>query len=67
VQGTMRVTKQDLDVMSWRGMSVMDLPIYSTSAHLNGRPVTTKGMKSSECLRPEVAMRAFIEALEQAG
>lgn len=63
VQGTMRVTKQDLDVMAWRASNVMDLPIYSTSAHLNGRPVTIKGLKSGECLWPDREMRAWIEAI----
>lgn len=63
VQGTIRVAMQDLDTMLWQGPNVMDLPIYSISAHLNGRPVTTKGMRSSECLWPQAAMKVLIEAI----
>jgi hypothetical protein len=42
---------------------VMDLPVYSASARLNKRPVTTRGMRASECLWPDKAMRELIGSL----
>ena len=53
VQGTMRIARQDLEGMLYRVANVTELPIYSTSAWLNHRPVRTKGMKESEFLWPE--------------
>lgn len=46
---------------------VFDLPIYSVSARLNYRPVTTKGMRGSECLWPDKAMKEWIEELKAEG
>ena len=63
VQGTMRIARQDLDGMLYRVADVAELPIYSTSAWLNHRPVRTKGMKESECLWPDREMKAWIERL----
>ena len=63
VQGTMRVARQDLDGMLWDVADVTELPIYSTSAWLNHRPVTIKGMRGSECLWPDREMRTWIEGL----
>lgn len=63
VQGSMRTAKLlDLDAMLL-DVPVMQLPMYSVSARLNERPVTTKGMKSSECLWPVRAMRDTLTAL----
>lgn len=64
VQGSMRTAKlQDLDGILMNIPDVMDLPMYSVSARLNERPVTTKGMKTSECLWPMKAMRELIIGL----
>ena len=64
VQGSMRTAKlQDLDGILMDVPDVMDLPMYSVSARLNQRPVTTKGMKTSECLWPVKAMRELISIL----
>lgn len=64
VQGSMRTAKQmDLDGLLLDVSDVMELPIYSTSARLNQRPFTTKGMKGSECLWPERAMAEFLASL----
>jgi len=64
VQGSMRTAKlQDLDGILLDVPDVMDLPMYSVSARLNDRPVTTKDMKASECLWPVKAMRELISAL----
>lgn len=64
VQGSMRTAKlQDLDGILMDVPDVMDLPMYSVSARLNERPVTTKGMKASECLWPMKAMKVLISTL----
>ena len=64
VQGSMRTAKMmNLDGLLMDVPDVLDLPIYSVSARLNHRPVTTKGMKGSECLWPDKAMQAWIEAV----
>lgn len=64
VQGSMRTAKsQDLDGILMGVPNVMDLPMYSVSAQLNKRPVTTKGMKTSECMWPVKAMRELISTL----
>ncbi|MFW2374783.1 MAG: DUF6933 domain-containing protein [Gammaproteobacteria bacterium] len=64
VQGSMRTVRMaELEALLMDVPDVMQLPIYSTSARLNKRPVTIKGMKKSECLWPYKAMRSFIEKL----
>ena len=66
VQGTMRVTRFDLDgyLMNIPNLSdIRDVPMYALSAELNNRPVTIKGMKASQCLWPAKEMKTFIEAL----
>lgn len=61
VQGTMRSAKlQDLDAMIFDVPNVMDLPMYSTSARLCDRPVTTKDLKSTECLWPVREMQELL-------
>lgn len=68
VQGSMRTTKlMDLDGLLLDVADVQELPPYSTSARLNHRPVTTKGMKGSECLWPEKAMAEWIESVTALG
>ena len=63
VQGSMRTVRaMELEALLMDVPDVLDLPIYSVSAYLNHRPVTTKGMKGSECLWPDKAMREWIEA-----
>jgi hypothetical protein len=42
--------------------NVMDLPMYSLSAFMNRRPQFIKGMKGSDALWPDMAMREFIES-----
>lgn len=50
VQGSMRTVRmQELEMVLYRADNVMDLLPYSTSAKLNDRPVTVKGMKGSNC------------------
>lgn len=62
VQGTMRVTMEDLDAFLYLNFpSVMDAPIYSTSVRLNQRPVTVKGQR--ECIWPDKAMEEHLKAL----
>jgi hypothetical protein len=63
VQGSMRIAKLDMEGILMDVSDVMNLPIYSISARLNERPVTTKGMKSSECLWPVNAMKELIRVL----
>lgn len=64
VQGSMRTAKlQGLDGILMDVPDVIDLPMYSVSARLNERPVTTKGMKVSECLWPAKAMKELISTL----
>ena len=62
VQGSMRVAMMDFGAF-FMDVPVMDLPMYSVSARLNDRPVTTKGMKKSECLWPMKAMKELIDSL----
>jgi len=63
VQGSMRtVRSMELEGLLMDVPDVLDLPVYSVSARLNHRPVTTKGMKGGECLWPDKAMRGWIEA-----
>ena len=62
VQGSMRTVRtMELEGMLMDVPDVMDIPIYSASAHLNHRPVTTKGMKGRECLWPDRAMKEWIK------
>lgn len=62
VQGSMRTVRMmELDALLMGVEDVLDLPVYSVSAHINHRPVTIKGMKG--CLWPEKAMQAFIEEI----
>lgn len=64
VQGSLRTAKMmDLDGLLMDVPDVMELPPYSTSARLNHRPVTTKGMKGYDCLWPEKAMADWIAAI----
>jgi hypothetical protein len=63
VQGTMRIAKLDFEAMLMRVSNVMELPVYSTSAQLNHRPVTIKGMKESDCLWPDREMKNWISDL----
>ena len=60
VQGTMRIAHQDLDAMLMGVVDILELPPYSVSARLNHRPVTTKGMKGSECQWPNRAMKEWL-------
>ncbi len=62
VQGSMRtVRSMELEIALHRAANVMELMPYSTSAKLNNRSVTVKGMKKSECLWPKRAMQAWLE------
>lgn len=64
VQGSMRTARQqDLEGILYGFPNIMELPMYSVSARLNKRPVTTKGMKESECLWPDKAMKELIQKL----
>ena len=64
VQGSMRTAKMmDLEGLLMDVPDVLDLPVYSVSARLNHRPVTTKGMKGREYLWPDKAMYDWIEAV----
>jgi len=68
VQGSMRTVRMmELETELWCADSVMELLPYSTSAKLNDRPVTVKGMKSSECLWPVRDMEAWLKAATGAG
>jgi len=67
VQGTMRIAHDDLHSILINTPNLTDLsdaPLYSISAQLNERPVTTKHLKSSEYLWPAREMKNFIEDLE---
>ena len=68
VQGSMRTVRMmELESMLDHVADVMDLLPYSTSAKLNDRPVTVKGMKSSECLWPVRDMEAWLKTVTAAG
>ena len=64
VQGSMRTIRMmDLDAALYHANGdVMNLLPYSTSAQLNDRPVTVKGMKSNECLWPIKDMETWLKA-----
>ncbi|MCU7842008.1 MAG: hypothetical protein KZQ94_21885 [Candidatus Thiodiazotropha sp. (ex Troendleina suluensis)] len=64
VQGTMRVTAFDLEAFICQQFgNVMEAPIYSTSVHLNQRPVTVKGQR--DCIWPDKAMGEWLDRLAQ--
>jgi len=64
VQGSMRTVRtMELYAVLMDASDVMELPVYSVSAHLNDRPASIKGMKASECLWPIRAMDDLIRAL----
>ncbi len=66
VQGTMRIAHDDLHAILINTPNLTDLkdaPLYTISAQLNDRPVTTKGMKYGECLWPIRDMKSFIEQI----
>jgi hypothetical protein len=63
VQGSMRTVRMmELETALYHVADVMALLPYSTSAKLNDRPVTVKGMKSNECLWPLRDMEAYLKA-----
>ena len=67
VQGSMRTVRtMELDAALYHTGDVMSLLPYSTSAQLNHRPVTIKGMKDSECLWPIKDMEAWLKAITDA-
>jgi len=68
VQGSMRTVRmQELEMALYRTADVMELLPYSTSARLNDRPVTVKGMKSGTCLRPVRDMRLWLQTVTSGG
>ena len=68
VQGSMRTVRMmELESELYRVGNVMDLLPYTTSARLNDRPVTVKGMKASECLWPVDDMRNWLETAVRGG
>lgn len=61
VQGTLNQLIQELEwTVQYDGISVMDLPIYSTCVRLSERPRRIKGMKESECFWPIKEMEALL-------
>ncbi len=68
VQGSMRTVRDaELEIVLSRVADVMDLPLYSTSAKLNDRPVTVKGMKSGDCLWPVRDMQTWLQTATGGG
>lgn len=68
VQGSMRTVRMmELESMLYGVADVTELLPYSTSAQLNDRPVTVKGMKASECLWPIRDMESWLKAATGAG
>ena len=66
VQGSMRTARtMELEGLLMDVPDVMDLPFYTTSARLNHRPVTIKGMKGHECLLPDKAMKEWVETVKR--
>ncbi|WP_428035985.1 DUF6933 domain-containing protein [Amphritea sp.] len=64
VQGTLNQLIQELDwTVHYDGISVMDLPIYSTCVRLSKRPCRIKGMKESECFWPIEEMTKLLHSL----
>ncbi len=63
VQGSMRTVRvMELAAILYDVGDVMELLPYSTSARLNNRPATVKGMKSNECLWPIKDMEIYLKA-----
>jgi hypothetical protein len=62
VQASMRMVILEIEAHAADVPNVMDLPMYSLSARMNHRPQFLKGMKASEALWPDKAMREFIES-----
>ncbi len=61
VQGTLNQLIQELDwTVQYDGVSITDLPIYSTCVRLSKRPRRIKGMKESECFWPSEAMKQHL-------
>ena len=68
VQGSMRTVRMmELESMLYHVPDVTELLPYSTSAKLNDRPVTVKGMKASECLWPIRDMEVWLKSVTGAG
>lgn len=64
VLATMNTAKSyDIDALVWQVPNVLDLPPYSVSARLSQRPVHLKGMRTSDCLWPDQAMRDPLRSL----
>jgi hypothetical protein len=64
VQGTMRVTMEDLEAFVFNDFAnVMEAPIYTTSVRLNQRPVTVKGQR--DCIWPDRAMKEILQRLAE--
>lgn len=61
VQGTINQLRFEIECFAMDVANVMDLPPYSLSARLCHRPTWVKGMKKSDCLWPDTAMRDLIE------
>ena len=63
VQASMRMVILEIETHAADVPNVMDLSMYSLSAYMNHRPQFIKGMKASEALWPDEAMREFIEGV----
>jgi hypothetical protein len=64
VQGTLNQLIQELEwTVQYDGISVMDLPIYSTCVRLSKRPCRIKGMKESECFWPIEEMTKLLHSM----
>lgn len=64
VQGTLNQLIQELEwTVQYDGISVMDLPIYSTCVRLSERPCRIKGMKESECFWPIEEMTKLLQSM----
>jgi hypothetical protein len=61
VQASMRMVILEIEALAADVPNVLDLPMYSLSAYMNHRPQHLKGMKASDVLWPDKAMREFIE------
>lgn len=68
VQGSMRtVSSTELIIELNKVSDVMELPLYSTSAKLNERPVSVKGMKSGQAIWPIKDMKLWLETVTGGG
>lgn len=64
VQGTLNQLIQELEwTVQYEGISVMDLPIYSTCVRLSKRPCRIKGMKQSEYFWPIEEMETLLRGI----